>query len=220
MAKSTISWDQDRLTSAEKETLQELIDKGVEVCAAPVEIESMDQLETLGITKDDLRTWRFGIDRVVIHLTPSDRATSEMLTDDLQKKYCHTFRDSRCRIPGKKKVLIMCPECNKCSACPYPQYRDNQKPKSLSWEVMQESGYEEVADSDPIHESDVKMELEAVCKEIRAKDPRYLEAIVMKHYYQFTVKEIAERMETTESNVYYVISQAKMIGKVYKQNNP
>ena len=63
------------------------------------------------------------------------------------------------------------------------------------------------------------MELEAVCKEIRAKDPRYLEAIVLKHYYQFTVKEIAEQMETTESNVYYFIGQAKMIGKAYKANH-
>lgn len=220
MAKSTISWDQDRLTSTEKETLQKLIDEGVEVCAAPVEVESMDQLDTLGITTEDLRTWRFGIDRVVVHLTPADKATAEMLTDDLQKKYCHTFRDNRCRIPGKTKVLIMCPECNKCSACPYPQYRDNQKPKNLSWEVMQESGYEETENRDPLHDVDVKMELEAVCKEIRAKDPRYLEAIVLKHYFQFTVKEIAERMETTESNVYYYISQAKMIGKAYKRNNP
>lgn len=220
MAKSTISWDQDRLTPTEKETFQKLTDKGVEVCAAPIEIESMSQLETLGITTEDLKTWKIGIDKIVIHLTPSDRATSEMMKDDLQKKYCHTFRNNRCRIPGKTKAQIMCPECNKCSDCPYPQYRDNQKPKSLSWEVMQESGYEETESRDPLHDVEVKMELEDVCAVIRAKDPRYLEAIVLKHYYQFTVKEIAERMETTESNVYYFIGQAVSIGKTYKKNNP
>lgn len=59
---------------------------------------------------------------------------------DLQEKYCHNWRKSRCEIPGTRKAVIKCPEKNSCANCPYPQYRDQQKPKQVSLEGLREEG--------------------------------------------------------------------------------
>lgn len=219
MAKSTISWNQDRLTSLEKETLQALIDKGAEIYAAPIEIEHKGQLETLGITYSECRTWHIGSERFIVHLTPADKATYDYQLGELRKKHRDSYRQNRCKIPGTLKPLIPCPECNRCSECPYPEYRDQHKPDDLSWDTLIESGYEETDHIDFIEQVETRVTLVEVCEEIRAKDPRFLKAIVLKHYYQLSVPEIAERMNTTERNIYYFISEAVKIGKAYKQRN-
>ena len=60
-------------------------------------------------------------------------------------------------------------------------------------------------------------QLDAVCDVIKAKNPKYLEAIVLKEYHGLSVDEIAERMHETKRNVYFFISEAKKIGKQYRK---
>ena len=217
-----------RLTRTETETLTALVNSGTEVFAAPIEIEHKEQLETLGISWADCKTWRIGSTKVIVHLTPADKATYDMLLGDLRAKHRDAYRKKRCPIPGKLKPTILCPECNKCSECPYPEYRDRHKANSISWEGLIEDAYErnmgEDYDGDPtedpsFHQREVEMELEEVCKVIDAKNPLYTKAIVMKEYYGLSVDEIAKRLGTTKRNVYFYIDEAKKIGKQYKEEN-
>lgn len=218
-----IKWG--RLTLEETETLTALVNSGKEVFAAPIEIEFKEQLKSLGITYDDCKTWRIGIDKVIVHLTPADEATYKMLLGDLREKYNGERRSKRCRIPGKLKPTIVCPECNRCSECPYPEYRDQNKANSLSWEMMTEGAYEtdeqdlDAYEDPSFHQIEVKMELDAVCRIIKAANPKFLAAIVLKEYHNLSVKKIAKHMNDTERNVYYYLGEAKRIGKQYKEDN-
>lgn len=208
-----------RLTPSEAQTLANLTTSGVEVYAAPLVIENADQLKALGLTWEDCKTWHIGPERLTVRLTPSNKGTYDFQLRELRKTHRNGYRQNRCKIPGKQKSLIPCPECNRCSICPYPQYRDQHQPDNISWDGLIESGYEETDSTDKLEQADIRITLEDVCRLISAKDPRYTEAIVLKHYYQFTVPEIAQMMDTTERNVYYFISEAVRIGKTYKEQN-
>lgn len=70
-----------------------------------------------------------------------------------------------------------------------------------------------------MRQKEIEMELEAVCKVIDAKNPLYTKAIVLKEFYDLSVAEIARRLNTTERNVYFYISEAKKIGKQYREEN-
>ena len=220
MAKQ-LKWE--RLTLKEVETLAELEKNGIEVFAAPIEIEHKEQLETLGITWADCKTWRIGSEKVIVHLTPADKATYTMLLNDLRTRHREEYRKKRCQIPGKLKPTILCPECNRCAECPYPEYRDKHKANNLSWEGLLETAYEgtdtEVIEDEGMRQMEIEMELEAVCKVIDAKNPLYTKAIILKEYYDLSVAEIAKRLDTTERNVYFYISEAKKIGAEYRKNN-
>ena len=230
MAKE-IKWE--RLSRSEAETLAELVKSGAEIYPAPIEISDDPELrkaqfESLGISWQDCKTWYIGSEKVIVHLTPSDKATHDLLLGDLRARHREAFRRSRCQIPGKLKPTIPCPECNKCAACPYPQYRDQHKANNLSWEGLIESSFEknynEDYDGDPTEDprarqAEVRMELDAVCKAIDAKNPLFTKAIVLKEFYGFSVDEIAEKLGTTKRNVYYYLDEAKKIGRKYKEDN-
>ena len=67
-----ITWE--RLTPTEAQTLAELNAAGIEVYAAPIEIEKKAedrqvQFESLGITQADCKTWHIGSEKVIVHLS-------------------------------------------------------------------------------------------------------------------------------------------------------
>ena len=132
MAKE-IKWENVTLTSDEVRTLNELRNKGKEVYAAPIEIEHGEQLESLGISWSQCRTWYIGNERITVHLTPSDEETYRFLLGELRARHRNDYRNSRCMIPGKYH-LIRCPECNSCRRCPFLEYRDQRQPTVISWD--------------------------------------------------------------------------------------
>lgn len=225
MAKS-IEWG--RLTPSETETLTALVNSGTEVFAAPVEIEKDPELrkmqfECLGITWADCKTWRIGSEKVIVHLTPADKATHDMLLGELRDKHRDEYRKRRCLIPGVLKPLIPCPESNRCSECPFPECRDKHRANNLSWEQMIEKVYEgndaDAHEEPGYHQTEVRMELEAVCKVIDARNPLYAKAIIMKEYHGMSVEEIARKLHTTKRRVYFYLDEARKIGKQYTEEN-
>ena len=177
------------------------------------------QFESLGINWKQVRTWRIGPELVKVHLFPADEATYKMQLKLLRSKHREEYRRKRCQIPGKLKPLITCPECNRCAECPYPEYRDKHKANNLSWEGLIESGYEAAHSTDDLHQVEVRMELDAVCRELDKKNPKISQAIILKEYYGFRVPEIAAELDETERGVYYLLAEAKRIGKQYRRNN-
>lgn len=203
------------LTREESETLAALTAAGIAVFAAPIEIENEAQLEALGITKAQCCTWHVGEIGVTVHLTPTDRETFEYLQRDLRAKYLKIHREKRCQIPGKRRALIMCPECSRCDACPFPEYRERWPSSPLSLDIMLDNGNEIPCIEEGFEQVEQRSELQAVCEAIRAENPKYLRAILLKEIVGMSVQEIAESMNETVRNVYYCIERAKEIGRHY-----
>ena len=84
----------------EAETLAALEKSGTEVYAAPIEIEHKEQLESLGISWSQCRTWRIGSEPVTVHLTPADKATYKFLVNELRSRHRDEYRAKRCMIPS------------------------------------------------------------------------------------------------------------------------
>lgn len=214
MAKEIV-WDS--LTQEEAQTLENLRKNGIEIYAAPIEIEHKEQLETLGITQQECRTWYIGSEKVIVHLTPADKGTYHFLLDELRTRHRKEYRSRRCQIPGKNKPLIMCPECNRCSECPYPEYRDKHKANSISWDGLIESGYEGEADNCMVEQLQAKLEYDEIHTLMDSENPIIAQVFEMKERDGFSVSEIADRLHIKPRNVYYYLDRAKAIGKKYNK---
>ena len=214
MAKEIV-WDS--LTQEEAQTLENLRKNGIEIYAAPIEIEHKEQLETLGITQQECRTWYIGSEKVIVHLTPADKGTYHFLLDELRTRHRKEYRSRRCQIPGKNKPLIMCPECNRCSECPYPEYRDKHKANSISWDGLIESGYEGEADNCMVEQLQAKLEYDEIHTLMDSENPIIAQVFEMKERDGFSVSEIADRLRIKPRNVYYYLDRAKAIGKKYNK---
>ena len=210
MAKE-IKWENVPLTSDEKRTLNELRNNGKEVYAAPIEIEHSSQLESLGISWSQCRTWYIGNERITVHLTPSDEETYRFLLGELRARHRNDYRNSRCMIPGKYH-LIRCPECNSCRRCPFPEYRDQRQPTVISWDEGIESQSREIAD---LYEA--KVQYEELRDLMIREDPLIAQVFELKEGSGMTVKEIAEILQITSRQVYYYLQKAQDIGRKYRE---
>lgn len=210
MAKE-IKWENVPLTSDEKRTLNELRNNGKEVYAAPIEIEHSSQLESLGISWSQCRTWYIGNERITVHLTPSDEETYRFLLGELRARHRNDYRNSRCMIPGKYH-LIRCPECNSCRRCPFPEYRDQRQPTVISWDEGIESQSREIAD---LYEA--KVQYEEIRELMIQEDPLIAQVFELKEGSGMTVKEIAEILQITSRQVYYYLQKAQDIGRKYRE---
>lgn len=215
MAKELV-WDS--LTPIEAKTLAALKRSGTEVFAAPIEIEHKGQLEALGITWAQCRTWYIGSDPVTVHLTPADEATYKFLLGELRTKHRKKHRKNRCPIPGKLKPLIPCPECNKCSECPFPEYRDKHQANQISYEQMLSDGNEVSDNSRFIERLEAKMQYEEIREIMNKEDPLIAQVFEMKVRDYMTVKDIAKELGLKNRQVYYYLSKAEAIGKEYNRN--
>ncbi|WP_298508561.1 sigma-70 region 4 domain-containing protein [uncultured Ruminobacter sp.] len=208
MAKE-IKWENVTLTSDEVRTLNELRNKGKEVYAAPIEIEHGDQLESLGISWNQCRTWYIGNERITVHLTPSDEETYRFLLGELRARHRDDYRNNRCIIPGKYR-LIRCPECNSCRRCPFPEYRDQRQPTVISWDEGIETQSREMAE---LYEA--KVQYEEIRQLMIREDPLIAQVFELKEGSGMTVREIAEELQITSRQVYYYLQKAQDIGRKY-----
>ena len=210
MAKE-IKWENVTLTSDEVRTLNELRNQGKEVYAAPIEIEHGDQLESLGISWSQCRTWYIGNERITVHLTPSDEETYRFLLGELRVRHRDDYRNSRCMVPGKYR-LIHCPECNSCRRCPFPEYRDQRQPTVISWDDSIECENRGMAEL-----QDAEMQYEEIRELMIREDSLIAQVFEMKEGSGMTVKEIADLLGLTARQIYYYLQKAQNIGRKYRE---
>ena len=214
MAKE-IKWENVPLTSDEKRTLNELKNNGKEVYAAPIEIEHSSQLESLGISWSQCRTWYIGNERITVHLTPSDEETYRFLLGELRARHRNDYRNSRCMVPGKTR-LIRCPENNSCSNCPFPGCCDHRQPNVISWdEVIENECYQEEPVLSELFEA--KRQYEELRERMVREDPLIAVVFELKEGDGLSVKEIADRLGLTNRQVYYYLKKAIDIGRRYAE---
>ncbi|WP_031578815.1 sigma factor-like helix-turn-helix DNA-binding protein [Ruminobacter sp. RM87] len=214
MAKE-IKWDNVTLTSDEVRTLNELRNQGKEVYAAPIEIEHGEQLESLGISWSQCRTWYIGNERITVHLTPADEATYRFLLGELHTRHRNTYRQNRCMVPGKTR-LIRCPDSNSCANCPFPGYRDQWQPNVISWdEVIENEQHREEPVLAELFEA--KRQYEEIRDLMIQEDPLIAEVFELKEGSGMTVKEIADRIGLSIRQIYYYLQKAQDIGRKYRE---
>ena len=211
-----IVWD--CLTPTEAETLAALEKSGTEVYAAPIEIEHKEQLETLGISWSQCRTWHIGSEPVTVHLTPADKATYKFLVNELRSRHREEYRAKRCMIPGTLKPLIHCPECNRCRECPYPEYRDKHQANQISYEKMLELGDEAGGDTRMIEQLEAKMQYEEIRQMMNKENPLITQVFEMKERDDMSVEDIATELGLTKRQVYYFHTKALAIGRKYNNS--
>ena len=164
-----------------------------EIIYAPIEIESADQLHALGATWDDCRTWTFGVTPVKVYLVQADEATRDFLVSELERKYTKRFRDVRCMIPGKIKAWIRCPECNKCSACPYGRSADDHEGTTVSLDYLMENGYESATGDVTAEQAENELLLDEILDKLRRLNPAYVDIIQLKAA-GYSTTEIASKL--------------------------
>lgn len=201
----------------EIEQATQLVKDGCVNYYAPIEIEHSGQLETLNITWNDCRTWHIGSERVTVYLCPADEATYRFLLGELRRKHRNGYRAVRCMVEGKLKPLIRCPESNKCSACPYGRKPEDREANIISWDQQIASGYEPAA-SESMEQRVIDRDFYLHIRErMVKKDPNIAAAFEMSVLGELSAKEIAKALGVPERKVYYLIQQAKQIGKDYNR---
>ena len=145
------------LSWKEAETKSALERSGKTVFYAPIEIESREQLDSLSITWNQCRTWRIGRRPVIVHLTPCDEDTYNLLFRSLKNEYHREYRNTRCLVPGKNKPLIRCPESNRCSACPYGVTSENRRSNLVSFDELVENESEEMLADPYVTQPDTRL---------------------------------------------------------------
>ena len=113
----------------------------------------------------------------------------------------------------------MCPECNRCAECPYPEYRDQHKASNISWDTLVESGYEGEANDRMLEQLQAKLAYEELRDLMNAENPIITRIFEMNECDNYSVEKIAEKLHITERNVYYYLSRAKAIGKKYNKES-
>ena len=209
--------DRNRLTETEIETLNTLEANGIEVYPAPIRITSKEQLKSLGITYEHCVTWRIGSEKVIVHPTPAPKEVYDILLGELRSEHCNEYLKKRCKVPGTKKPLIICPASNRCAECPYPEYRNQHQADNLSYEEMIEKGYEEVYSDHAVHEFMILDELDEALTAIKKVNPKYALAVYLRYYLDLSIKETADRMCISERMVTYYVSEAVKIGKKFRK---
>ena len=182
------------LSQEEIETKSVIEKNGGTVYYLPVEVHNPDQLETLGINRNQCRTWRCGSELKIVHLTPCSEEVFRLLARDSWQQQTRDYRNSRCMVPGKQKGLIRCSEKNKCEACPFGITFWNRQPFIISLDELVE------ADREPFYDesADQLVRQKLVLQEIKAmmdeKDKRLFEVFVLmnllgliRYYYPYSL---------------------------------
>ena len=188
---------------------------GETVYQAPIEIRDKADLTNYGITWDDCRTLRFGTsDGILVYFyETTNKSFAEEQWRYLNTQHSKGYRSTRCMVPGKKKPLIVCPDCNKCAMCPYGRKQEDRRARLISWEGMLEEGYE-LAN---LESADNRVELDEIKELLNQNDPDILRVVILKELYGYSASEIANMIGMPERRVYYYIKQAKEIGKEYRK---
>lgn len=207
------------LSIEEIKTKSDIEKSGGTVYYLPVEIQNPDQLDTLGINRNQCRTWRYGSELKIIHLTPCREEVFRLLARDSWLQQTRDYRNNRCIVPGKQKRLIRCPEKNKCEACPFGIPFWNRQPNLVSldelMDVDREPCYEESVDQ----LVDTKMELQEIKAMMDGKDKRLFEIFVLMNLLGYKKCAIAKILHTSPKRVKQLIEDMNEIIRQFRDSN-
>ena len=195
-------------------------DSGETMYFAPIRVQTDDDLKTFGVGKEARWTLPFGKSsvkyKVLYFLTPKEEL-AEDFWERINTQHSQDNRKRRCMIPGKLKPLIVCPDCNSCAHCPYPEYRDKHETREISYNDKLNAQKITPRESPEIRKLELTWTIREACRRISEINPLFTRAIVLKEYYNLTVDEIAEELNCSPHMVRYYLRRATEIGKEFRK---
>lgn len=188
---------------------------------APVRIRNESDLKTFMVDKTARWTLPFGHSALkykVLYFMTESEEMSEDFWMKINSEHSQENRMKRCLVPGKRRPLIPCPECNSCAKCPYPEYRDKHEMQEVVFDDEIKVQRTRSTESPDYHKLEVKWKIQGACKMMDEQNPLFAKAIILKEYNGYTVPEIAEILHCTEYDVRYYLRRAIEIGKEFKKD--
>ena len=188
---------------------------------APVRIRNESDLKTFMVDKTARWTLPFGHSALkykVLYFMTESEEMSEDFGIKTNSEQSQENRMKRCLVPGKRRPLIPCPECNSCAKCPYPEYRDKHEMQEVVFDDEIKVQRTRSTESPDYHKLEVKWKIQGACKMMDEQNPLFAKAIILKEYNGYTVPEIAEILHCTEYDVRYYLRRAIEIGKEFKKD--
>ena len=196
-------------------------ENGEKLFFAPVRIRNENDLKTFMVDKSARWTLPFGQSALkykVLYFMTESEEMSEDFWIRINSEHSRENRLKRCLVPGKRRPLIPCPECNSCSRCPFPAYRDKHEMQEVVFDDEIKVQRTRSTESPDYHKLEVKWKIQGACKMMDEQNPLFAKAIILKEYNGYTVPEIAEILHCTEYDVRYYLRRATEIGKEFKKD--
>lgn len=181
--------------------------KGQNFYYVPVEVFKNERERwERGFPSEDCRYVSFGPSKKALvgfvkTQTEPNEAVVKELRSFINKQLNEWHRNTRCQVPNKHGILIRCPDCNKCSACPF-----GVKPEARQLTVVNYGEPEELT------EGISGMDLEIISKEINSKDPKAGRVFDLCVRQGYLLEDIAKMEDLTERQMRYIKNKIKQFG--------
>lgn len=181
--------------------------KGKQVYDAPIRIVNQKDLRNYGITwKDCVRLCIGGIETMNVYMfKTNDPKLADYCWTQLNTEHSRNYRSTRCIVPGKQKPLIVCPDCNKCSVCPFGRMPEDRQPRVISYECAENFIYCEVQHEPEINETEMKLDLKTIISAMICKDAEIAKVFIRYTIWGDSVAEIAASFGIPERRVRYLL---------------
>ena len=186
--------------------------EGKHVYNAPIRIVDRNDLKNYGITWKDCESFYVGgIEAMNVYMYETDDPVlADCFWKEINVEHHRNCRGTRCLVPGTLKPLIVCPECNKCSECPYGRKPEDRQPRVIDYEVPEDL-MNNNDDFSTMNEAESEMIYDEIIAAMRRKDPLIAEVFTRYHTYDYDAPEIATELGIDKRKVYYLKQQAEQI---------
>lgn len=186
--------------------------KGKQVYDAPIRIVDNNDLRNYGITWKDCETlYVGGIEPMNVYMYETDDPKlADSFWKEINVEHHRNCRSTRCLVPGTLKPLIVCPECNKCSHCPYGRKPEDRQPRVIDYEVPEDL-MNNSEDFSRMNQAESEMVYDELIAAMRRKNPLIAEVFIRYHTYGYDAPEIAVELGIDRRTVYYLKQQAEQI---------
>ena len=186
--------------------------EGKQVYNAPIRIVDRKDLKNYGITWKDCESFYVGgIEEMNVYMYETeDPMLADCFWKEINVEHHRNCRGTRCIVPGKQKPLIVCPECNKCSNCPYGRKPEDRQPRVIDYEVPEDL-MNNNEDFSTMNQAESEMIYDELIAAMRRKDPLIAEVFTRYHTYDCDAPEIAAELGIDKRKVYYLKQQAEQI---------
>ena len=177
--------------------------EGKHVYNAPIRIVDRTDLKNYGITWKDCESFYVGgIEAMNVYMYETDDPVlADCFWKEINVEHHRNCRGTRCLVPGTLKPLIVCPECNKCSECPYGRKPEDRQPRVIDYEVPEDL-MNNNDDFSTMNEAESEMVYDEIIAAMRRKDPLIAEVFTRYHTYDYDAPEIAAELGIDKRKVY------------------
>lgn len=187
--------------------------KGNQVYDPPIRIVSQEDLRNYGITWDDCETlYVGGIEPMKVYMYETDDPKlADTFWKEINVEHHRNCWSTRCFVPGTLKPLIVYPECNKCSECPYGKKNEYRQPRVINYDDPEELMNNEGEEFSEMNEAESEMFYGELIAAMNRKNPLIAEVFVRFHTYDLSAPEIAAELGIDKRTVYYLKEQGEQI---------